>query len=88
VEIVFKFLPGFYLLDKNSLQNIEVTSNNRSNVLMPVNTVKEKMAEAAVNGYFAYMPTWFSVFSVSKPPDLYLSQKKYYDDLHRVVQQR
>ena len=88
VEIVFKFLPGFYLLDKNSLQNIEVTSNNRSNVLMPVNTVKEKMAEAAVNGYFAYMPTLFSVFSVSKPPDLYLSQKKYYDDLHRVVQQR
>lgn len=81
--INFKFLPGLYFLRKEQLQNIKVTKNNRSNVLVPTDVVKEKMQSAFNDGLFVYMPSWFSAYSVSRPPDLYLSQKKSYDDLFK-----
>lgn len=82
-SIDFKFLPGLYFLRKEQLQNIKVTKNNRSNVLVPTDIVKEKMHSAFNDELFVYMPSWFSAYSVSRPPDLYLSQKKSYDDLFK-----
>jgi len=82
-SIDFKFLPGLYFFRKEQLQNIKVTKNNRSNVLVPTDIVKEKMHSAFNDELFVYMPSWFSAYSVSRPPDLYLSQKKSYDDLFK-----
>ncbi len=88
VEIDFKFLPGLYLLKEDSLKNIVVTGNNRSESLIPRETVKEKMTLALENGLFTYMPTWFTAYAANRPPNLYLAQKQDYEKFFETVQRK
>ena len=88
VEIDFKFFPGLYLLKEDSLKNIVVTGNNRSESLIPRETVKEKMNLAVQNDLFTFMPTWFTAYSASRPPNLYLAQKQEYEKFFETVQRK
>lgn len=88
VSIDFKFYPGIYLLREDTLKNIVVTGNNRSESLIPRQTVKEKMNQAVENGLFSYTPTWYTAYSGSRPPNLYLAQKQDYEMFFETVQRK
>ena len=74
--------PGMYFLDPDLLQDVELTSNNRAQ-LVPAATVEKAMDAARVSGRFVSLPTWFSLFSLAHPPSLYLAQKTQFDDMFR-----
>ncbi len=88
VKIEFKFWPGLYLLKEDTLKDIVVTGNNRSESLIPRETVKEKMLTAVSNGLFTFMPTWFTAYSANRPPNLYLAQKQEYEKFFETLQRR
>jgi hypothetical protein len=88
VSIEFKYLPGLYLLREDTLKDIVVTGNNRSESLIPRQTVKEKMNQAVASGLFSFMPTWFTAYSASRPPNLYLAQKQDYEKFFETVQRK
>lgn len=74
--------PGMYFLDTDLLQDVELTANNRGQ-LIPAVTVETAMEAARNSGRFAPLPTWFSIFSQEHPPSLYLAQKTQFDDMFR-----
>jgi hypothetical protein len=71
--------PGTYLIPKESLKDVPVTTNNRA-VLIDKKLISNLMDQALNSGLFIPMPTWFSAFAGDRPPDLYLAQKRNYDD--------
>lgn len=77
--------PGVYLLARDLLQDVPVTSNNRA-VLVSKTTVAALMHQAVVDGLFTPLPTWFAAWAPVRPPNLYLTQRAQYDrmfsDLH------
>lgn len=77
--------PGAYLLARDLLQDVPVTSNNRA-VLVSKDTVAALMHQAVANGLFTPLPTWFAAWAPVRPPNLYLTQRAQYDqmfsDLH------
>jgi hypothetical protein len=71
--------PGTYLISEDSLVDVPVKTNNRA-VLVDKKLIAELMAAAVSQGLFIPMPVWFAAYAGDRPPDLYLAQKRNYDD--------
>ena len=72
--------PGLYLLAKDLLQDVPVSSNNRA-VLVAKSTVAALMRQAVGSGLFTPLPTWFAAWAPVRPPNLYLTQRAQYDQM-------
>jgi hypothetical protein len=71
--------PGTYLISEDSLVDVPVKTNNRA-VLVDKKLIAGLMAAAVSQGLFIPMPVWFAAYAGDRPPDLYLAQKRNYDD--------
>lgn len=80
-------LPGIYVFEKELLQGIEVTRNNRG-VLLPTSKVKELISLAASTGFFVFLPGWYMAYAENRPADLYLAQKIEFDLNNSAVRKR
>lgn len=87
VHIDYEAHPGVYVFEKERLQNIEVTQNNRA-VLLPSMTVGELAKESAETGLFVFMPSWYMTYAENRPADLYLAQKQEFDKLSSASRRR
>jgi hypothetical protein len=81
VEIDFEAHPGIYVFEREKLQNIEVTQNNRA-VLLPPVTVMQLTQNSAEENLFVFMPSWYMAYAENRPADLYLAQKQEFDQLN------
>jgi len=70
--------PGTYLFPTAMFHNVTLKKNNRAQ-LVPKNIVSEKMRECLKNGHFVPSTTWYSCFSASEPPNLFLTQRQELD---------
>ena len=87
VEIDYEAHPGVYVFERERLQNIEVTQNNRA-VLLPANTVGQLAKESAESGLFVFMPSWYMTYAENRPADLYLAQKQEFDQMNSASRRR
>lgn len=87
VEIDFKALPGVYIFEKQSLQNIQVTKNNRA-VLLPATAVAKLAQESAAEGLFVFMPSWYMAYAENRPADLYIAQKQEFEQMNSAAHRR
>jgi hypothetical protein len=87
VEIDFIAHPGVYVFEKASLQDIEVTQNNRA-VLLPSNKVMELTQDSAEKKLFVFMPSWYKAYAENRPADLFLAQKQEFDLLNSASRRR
>ena len=87
VEIDFEAHPGIYVFEKEKLQNIEVTQNNRA-VLLPPTTVMKLTQSSAEDNLFVFMPSWYMAYAENRPADLYLAQKQEFDLLNSASRRR
>jgi len=87
VQIDYEAHPGVYVFEKERLQNIEVTQNNRA-VLLPPATVSELAKESAETGLFVFMPSWYMTYAENRPADLYLAQKQEFDQMNSASRKR
>lgn len=87
VEIDYFAHPGVYIFEKERLQNIEVTKNNRG-VLLPSRTVEYLTRDSAEQGLFVFMPSWYMAYAENRPADLYLAQKQEFDALNSASRRR
>jgi hypothetical protein len=87
VEIDYLAHPGIYVFERERLQNIEVTKNNRG-VLLPAATVSELAIDSAENGFFVFMPSWYMAYAENRPADLYLAQKQEFDLMNSASRRR
>jgi hypothetical protein len=71
--------PGTFLIADTALVDLPVKTNNRA-VLIDRKIIAKLMATSAGHGLFIPMPIWFAAYAGDRPPDLYLSQKRSYDD--------
>jgi hypothetical protein len=74
--------PGIYFFDPDMLTNVALTANNRAQ-LIPAARVDQAMEQARASGRFVPLPTWFSLFAQSNPPNLFLAQKSQFDDMFK-----
>ena len=87
IEIDYEAHPGIYVIERERLQNIEVTQNNRA-VLLPANTVGQLARESAEMGLFVFMPSWYMAYAENRPADLYLAQKQEFDQMNSASRRR
>ncbi len=87
IEIDYEAHPGVYVFERERLQNIEVTQNNRA-VLLPANTVGLLAKESAEGGLFVFMPSWYMAYAENRPADLYLAQKQEFDQMNSASRRR
>lgn len=87
VQIEFDAHPGVYVFQRERLQGIEVTQNNRA-VLLPAATVSKLAQEAAEEGMFVFMPSWYMAYAENRPADLYLAQKQEFEFLNSASRRR
>jgi hypothetical protein len=87
IEIDYEAHPGIYVFERERLQNIEVTQNNRA-VLLPANTVGQLAKESAETGLFVFMPSWYMTYAENRPADLYLAQKQEFDQMNSASRRR
>ena len=87
IEIDYEAHPGVYVFERERLQNIEVTQNNRA-VLLPATTVGQLAKESAENGLFVFMPSWYMTYAENRPADLYLAQKQEFDQMNSASRRR
>jgi len=87
VEIGFEAHPGVYVFEREQLQGIEVTQNNRA-VLLPATTVGRLAKEASESGMFVFMPSWYMAYAENRPADLYLAQKQEFEFLNSASRRR
>ena len=87
IQIDFEAHPGVYVFEREKLQNIEVTQNNRA-VLLPPATVMKLTQSAAEEGLFVFMPSWYMAYAENRPADLYLAQKQEFDLLNSASRRR
>lgn len=78
VNVSSQARSGLYLLDPDLFTNIQLTRNNRAQ-LIPGKTVEQAMETAQATERFVPLPTWFSIYTDDNPPSLYLAQKTQYD---------
>lgn len=69
---------GLYVFRRDSLQGLEVKSNNRA-ILIPKETVQGLLLEARLSGLFAPLPLWYWPYAEERPPDIYSAQRAEYD---------
>ena len=79
--------PGTYVFTEDKLQNIEVEHNNRA-ILVPKRVVADLMSQAIGEGSFVPLTTWFSAYAGTTPPDLYLVQRRAYDEFFSIYTRR
>jgi len=79
VKILSRCRAGTFLIPKESLINVPVKTNNRA-VLIDKKLTSTLMDSAVSQGLFIPMPVWFAAYAGDRPPDLYLAQKRNYDD--------
>jgi hypothetical protein len=87
VQLDYEAHPGIYVFEKERLQNIEVTKNNRA-VLLPSATVMKLTQFAAEDNLFVFMPSWYMAYAENRPADLYLAQKQEFDQLNSASRRR
>jgi len=87
VTIDYEAHPGVYVFERERLQDIEVTQNNRV-VLLPAPRVTELAKESAENGLFVFMPSWYMAYAENRPADLYLAQKQEFDQMNSASRKR
>jgi hypothetical protein len=87
LEIDYEAHPGVYVFERERLQNIEVTQNNRA-VLLPAHTVGQLAKESAETGLFVFMPSWYMTYAENRPADLYLAQKQEFDQMNSASRRR
>ena len=87
IEIDYEAHPGVYVFERERLQNIEVTQNNRA-VLLHANTVGQLAKESAEMGLFVFMPSWYMAYAENRPADLYLAQKQEFDQMNSASRRR
>jgi len=87
VQIEFDAHPGVYVFQRERLQGIEVTQNNRA-VLLPAATVSKLAQEAAEEEMFVFMPSWYMAYAENRPADLYLAQKQEFEFLNSASRRR
>jgi len=75
------------VFERERLQDIEVTQNNRA-VLLPAPRVTELAKESAENGLFVFMPSWYMAYAENRPADLYLAQKQEFDQMNSASRKR
>lgn len=79
VKIVNNCRAGTYLIPRESLIDIPVKTNNRA-VLIDKKFISTLMTTAVSRGLFIPMPIWFAAYAGDRAPDLYLAQKRNYDE--------
>lgn len=87
LEIGFEAHPGVYIFEKEKLQGIEVTQNNRA-VLLPAPSVGNLAQESAEGNMFVFMPSWYMAYAENRPADLYLAQKQEFEMLNSASRRR
>lgn len=87
VQINFEVHPGVYVFEKEKLQDIRVTQNNRA-VLLPAPVVSELAQDSAERGLFVFMPSWYMAYAENRPADLYLAQKQEFDQMNSASRRR
>lgn len=78
VAIAVRFRGGAYLLRRDLLQDLSVTTNNRA-ILIPKQTIQQLLEEAERARLFAPLPLWYWVYAEERPPDMYSAQRAEYD---------
>ncbi len=81
ISLDYEAHPGVYVFERESLQNIQVTQNNRA-VLLPAPAVTELAKDSAERGLFVFMPSWYMAYAENRPADLYLAQKQEFDQMN------
>lgn len=79
-DIAVPFRAGVYVLPRELLQNLEVTTNNRG-ILIPKPTIERLLLDARELGLFVPFSQWFATYAQERPPDLYSAQRSEYDAL-------
>jgi hypothetical protein len=87
MEIDHEAHPGVYVFEKEKLQGIEVTQNNRA-VLLPATTVGNLAQQSAEDNMFVFMPSWYMAYAENRPADLYLAQKQEFELLNSASRRR
>jgi hypothetical protein len=70
--------PGTYVFPASMFVNVALKRNNRGQ-LIPRDLVKRKMLECLEAGSFVPSTTWYSAYSSSEPPNLFLTQRQELD---------
>lgn len=78
IDLSVNLRGGVYLLPRDLLQNLQVTTNNRA-VLIPQKTVEACLHQAALRGFYAPLPVWYWVYAEERPPDMYSAQRIEYE---------
>jgi hypothetical protein len=73
-------LPGIYVLSTSRLRDVPMIANNRAHSVDP-SYLQQVMREAAADGDYLPIPTWFAHFATSQPPNLYAKQREQYEAL-------
>jgi hypothetical protein len=79
VKLLCRCRAGTFLIPRESLVEVPVKTNNRA-VLIDKKLISNLMDSAVSQGLFVPMPIWFAAYAGDRPPDLYLAQKRNYDD--------
>jgi len=79
VKLLNRCRAGTFLIPRESLIDVPVKTNNRA-VLIDKRLIATLMDSAIRQGLFIPMPNWFATYAGDRPPDLYLAQKRNYDD--------
>ncbi len=73
-------LPGIYFLEKEHLQGLHLTSNNRAH-LVSQDELARVMKLAVQSGTFVSMPLWPGIFADMRPANLYAIQRRQFDEM-------
>lgn len=76
--------PGTYLFPTSMFKNVSLKSNNRAQ-LIPKELVRDRMKESQKQGLFVPSTTWYSCYSASEPPNLFLTQKQELDARFKAI---
>ena len=68
-----------FLFEKSSLANLPVSKNNRA-TLLKKDTIRELMKQAQQQGTWCPLPLWPALFASNRPPDLYLAQRREFEE--------
>jgi hypothetical protein len=78
ITMEFALRSGLYVMPRNLLQEVELGSNNRGQLLKkPV--VSELMSEAQAMGLMVPMPLWYTHYASPRPPDSFLALRSEFD---------
>ncbi|MDD2817433.1 MAG: hypothetical protein PHN51_01395 [Candidatus Nanopelagicales bacterium] len=74
------FLPGIYVLAGDEIMNVPMESNNKAH-FVPRAEVLSRMDSARKDGRFIHLPLWPSLYADMTPPNLYMIQRKQFDEI-------